>query len=218
MAGTTPEGRLVQCHICGANVAEKRLRRHMLKVHRAESAAAEVSRVLVIPSTPFANCPVCRCLVASKDLAKHVVNAHPEALPSELRSRPPAPSTTPLPRPHSVHPLLHKLAKERPAMPPQPPPTVAYGRQTSSWRQRREDTVEIEVECSCRGENENCYRCYGTGVHKKRVPRTSIAQHATPKSLANFASDSRGDAYSIRENGRFASAPDEDDYGDESVP
>lgn len=86
--------------------------------------------------------------------------------------------------------------------------------------------VEICAPCSCGGENENCYKCFGTGTYQKTVvePR-SYEQFAKIKPdsprvnrswLGGFAADSRGGSYSIREGGRFDSSPNEDDYGDES--
>lgn len=84
----------------------------------------------------------------------------------------------------------------------------------------------VEVPCSCGGENERCYRCYGTGFHERQVIDQSLSSvnASVPKldfsrrtlGLGGFASDSRGDDYSIRENGRFSSFPLFDDLDDES--
>lgn len=87
-------------------------------------------------------------------------------------------------------------------------------------------TMTTRVPCTCGGENENCYRCYGSGFFEKQVnaddPTQSSSynrvtpQYGTTSTVANFASDSRGIPYTIRERGRFDSSPVEDDYGDES--
>lgn len=86
--------------------------------------------------------------------------------------------------------------------------------------------VEIRAPCSCGGENENCYKCYGTGTYQKTVvePRPyeqfvkikPDSPRVSRSRLGGFAADSRGNSYSIREGGRFDSSPIEDDYGDES--
>lgn len=86
--------------------------------------------------------------------------------------------------------------------------------------------VEIRAPCSCGGENENCYKCFGTGTYQKTVfeprPYEQFVQNkpdsprVSRSRLGGFAADSRGNSYSIREGGRFDSSPNEDDYGDES--
>lgn len=77
--------------------------------------------------------------------------------------------------------------------------------------------------CSCGGENENCFKCDGTGFYTKKVVQdssklTSIAPNSrlglknrTP-SESTFANDSRGGEYGIRERGRFSSGPLHDDH------
>ena len=78
--------------------------------------------------------------------------------------------------------------------------------------------------CSCGGENERCYRCDGRGYYEISPQRA--ARNAAPLganaatsggSSAGFSSDPRGGAYGIRELGRFPSAPDSDDYGEEAA-
>ena len=78
--------------------------------------------------------------------------------------------------------------------------------------------------CSCMGENENCYRCYGTGIYERKVLKSSTTTlefnrqdiNTNPLKPASFSSDSRGGVYGIREDGRFASLPKHDNYDDES--
>ncbi len=73
----------------------------------------------------------------------------------------------------------------------------------------------VPTKCSCRGENQNCFRCDGTGFYER-----AIVSYTSPNNLQNsstrqevtFSIDSRGGKYSIRENGRFESSPLEDDY------
>lgn len=79
------------------------------------------------------------------------------------------------------------------------------------------------IPCSCGGENENCYRCFGAGYYEvseadaMRLAR-QVASTPAPQRLGpvRFASDARGAAYGLREQGRFSSEPVHDDYGDDS--
>lgn len=83
----------------------------------------------------------------------------------------------------------------------------------------------VRAPCTCRGENENCFKCFGTGFYEKKLianPPSSLGlsmrnspSRKSPR-LGSFASDFRGDSHSIRESGRFCSSPLHDDYGDES--
>ncbi len=87
----------------------------------------------------------------------------------------------------------------------------------------------VVSECTCGGENPNCFKCDGTGfclverignevtlpIKKKKNRTKSVKTPAL--SEASFSSDSRGGSYSIREQGRFTSNPEHDDYGDEST-
>lgn len=73
----------------------------------------------------------------------------------------------------------------------------------------------VAAQCSCQGENSNCFKCGGTGFYEKRLaagvagtPRSAPAWH----SEVSFSNDARGGTYGIRENGRFESSPLEDDY------
>jgi len=84
-------------------------------------------------------------------------------------------------------------------------------------------STHVEVPCSCGGVNERCYRCYGKGSYEVSAEKAAHLEKnavATPQTLKNgpasFASDSRGSSYGIRESGRFASAPDHDDFGEDS--
>lgn len=78
-------------------------------------------------------------------------------------------------------------------------------------------TISIETKCSCEGENENCFKCNGTGFYKrkmvtnidecqdrvqeKRIYKTNSTQES------QFSNDQRGGIYGIREQGRFSSNP-----------
>lgn len=86
----------------------------------------------------------------------------------------------------------------------------------------REPTT-VDVACSCGGENERCFRCYGKGYYEvgaakaaRMASSTLSAPAPAGRSLAGFASDARGAVYGVRELGRFASAPIHDDFGDDS--
>lgn len=81
----------------------------------------------------------------------------------------------------------------------------------------RIETISIEVKCSCDGENENCFRCNGTGFYQSKVVtnleecRERVQEKLTHKTSAtqesNFSNDQRGGTYGIREHGRFSSNP-----------
>lgn len=79
--------------------------------------------------------------------------------------------------------------------------------------------------CTCGGNNENCFKCGGTGYYIReavvdganRGPAPTVATREY-RSLAGFASDDRAGPYNIREKGRFDSRPLCDDFGDESEP
>jgi len=80
------------------------------------------------------------------------------------------------------------------------------------------------MNCTCGGENERCYCCDGRGYYEvspQRAARSAVPPRASAitsgGSSANFSSDSRGGTYGIRELGRFASAPESDDYGEEAA-
>ena len=78
-------------------------------------------------------------------------------------------------------------------------------------------TISIEAKCSCDGENENCFRCNGTGFYKSRIvtnieecrdriqEKTKNNTNSTQES--QFSNDQRGGIYGIREHGRYSSNP-----------
>ncbi|WP_314323532.1 hypothetical protein [Comamonas aquatica] len=78
-------------------------------------------------------------------------------------------------------------------------------------------TVSIEAKCSCEGENENCFRCNGTGFYKSRMvtnieecqdriqEKRNHQKNSTQES--QFSNDQRGGIYGIREHGRYSSNP-----------
>jgi len=90
--------------------------------------------------------------------------------------------------------------------------------------QKKTKTKLIRAACTCGGENENCFKCFGTGFYDKEIlvtppfdsSNTRSSSAKKPSGLGSFASDSRGHNYSIREGGRFSSFPLHDDFGDES--
>lgn len=79
-----------------------------------------------------------------------------------------------------------------------------------------------QASCSCGGENQKCFRCNGTGFYTRQVvplvpsattPLSSkLRSNNQPASEASFSNDYRGDAFGIRERGRFSSSPLYDDY------
>ena len=79
----------------------------------------------------------------------------------------------------------------------------------------------IEAKCSCEGENENCFRCDGTGFYKSNIItnleecRDRMQEKAIQKidsiQESNFSNDQRGGIYGIRERGRFSSNPSYDE-------
>ena len=76
------------------------------------------------------------------------------------------------------------------------------------------------IDCSCGGNNENCCRCFGSGYYPATAVKEKKGTMEKPIStaLGGFASDPRGDIYSIRENGRFSSLCSFDSFDDESGP
>jgi hypothetical protein len=101
------------------------------------------------------------------------------------------------------------------------------GKQTNQSKKKttntpRIKTTSIEAKCSCEGENENCFRCNGTGFYKSKIItnleecRARVQEKLIRKidftQESNFSNDQRGGLYGIRENGRFSSNPlyDED--------
>lgn len=84
--------------------------------------------------------------------------------------------------------------------------------------------IRVEIaQCTCRGENENCRRCYGNGYYERELVDAEVAERATsqiwrrPRSTSpsevTFSVDGRGGpAFGVREFGRFASNPHHDDY------
>jgi hypothetical protein len=77
--------------------------------------------------------------------------------------------------------------------------------------------------CSCAGENENCFRCDGTGFYTKQIvqdisklppalPNSGLRTKNQTPAESTFSNDSRGGDYGIRERGRFGSGPLHDDH------
>lgn len=101
-------------------------------------------------------------------------------------------------------------------------PRFSWGLQPAAPAPKRAPPM-VDVPCSCGGENERCFRCDGRGYYEvsaekaaRMASATTIAATPSSRSLASFASDPRGAAYGVREQGRFASAPIHDDFGDDS--
>lgn len=78
-------------------------------------------------------------------------------------------------------------------------------------------TSSIESKCSCGGENENCFKCNGTGIYTKKIVSNieechHIIQEKQTRAInsnqeSKFSNDQRGGIYGIRERGRFSSNP-----------
>ena len=74
------------------------------------------------------------------------------------------------------------------------------------------------VQCSCGGENSNCFKCDGIGYYEREVRLQDGVLVDTRSSFAaarcranaqevGFSGDALGGSYGIREHGRFASPP-----------
>lgn len=76
------------------------------------------------------------------------------------------------------------------------------------------------VDCSCNGDNPNCFRCDGRGYYERAATPSAPAKPMTPtsaaKSIVRHEHDSRGGNFALRENGRFLSNPEYDNHDDES--
>jgi len=78
-------------------------------------------------------------------------------------------------------------------------------------------TASIEAKCSCDGENENCFRCNGTGFYKRLIVTNieECQERIQEKTIHNtnsiqesqFSNDQRGGIYGVREYGRYSSNP-----------
>jgi hypothetical protein len=82
---------------------------------------------------------------------------------------------------------------------------------------------QVDVQCSCGGENSRCFRCDGRGYYEvpamqegAQAPTTLVRAVTSPGVITNFAADGRGGERTVRENGKFLSNAVHDDYGDES--
>lgn len=87
------------------------------------------------------------------------------------------------------------------------------------FSRRTEKTVRAA--CSCFGNNEKCFKCSGTGMYDKVIDHADSsagAQLRPTAPVADFASDSRGGNFSVREEGKFDSSPNYEDYSEESSP
>ena len=84
--------------------------------------------------------------------------------------------------------------------------------------------IDVSENCSCGGENENCFKCYGTGTEIKTIATTPghdttlFANTRQVASVSGISNDSRGGSFSIREKGSFDSRPLHDDHDEESSP
>lgn len=106
-------------------------------------------------------------------------------------------------------------------------PTTSFGAEIgSSLGKATKGKLAINYEkasCSCGGENENCFKCDGTGFYTKQVVQESSRTLPVPRnsnlrsknqqlSESSFSNDSRGGDYGIRECGRYGSIPLYDDH------
>lgn len=91
-------------------------------------------------------------------------------------------------------------------------------------RQPKTKFVTVTAKCSCDGENENCFKCGGSGIEVKQLAiargsdTTLFARDKHGSNLGSFANDSRGNSFGVREKGSFDSRPLYDDLDDESMP
>lgn len=86
----------------------------------------------------------------------------------------------------------------------------------SSAIQEKTETID----CTCHGDNANCFRCDGRGFYERVASAFSKpVPVATGRSaeIVKYESDGRGGSYAVRESGRFLSNAEHDDFGDESV-
>lgn len=82
---------------------------------------------------------------------------------------------------------------------------------------------KVTIQCSCRGENSNCFKCDGTGYCEAEI----VSEPSRPAPIdqvrsrnqnasqpeTHFTGDGRGgETYGIRERGRFGSNPLRDDH------
>lgn len=79
----------------------------------------------------------------------------------------------------------------------------------------------VSVACSCGGENERCFRCYGAGQYDspaatQPISSPRLSSTISETTVANFARDARGAGYTLRERERFDSSPVHDCFDDES--
>lgn len=94
------------------------------------------------------------------------------------------------------------------------------GRQTKAGMTTRFENAD----CSCGGENANCFKCDGTGYYRREIVEKMQTEPASSVSKlrsgnvnstqveAHFSNDARGGLYGLRECGRFSSNPLHDDY------
>lgn len=47
----------------------------------------------------------------------------------------------------------------------------------------RKRTITFRAPCTCRGENKNCYKCFGTGFYEKEVLKDLAWRHQSSYSL-----------------------------------
>jgi hypothetical protein len=86
-------------------------------------------------------------------------------------------------------------------------------------------TIRYEsAACTCGGENENCFKCDGTGYYRRQM--VEVYLHGVTSSRVSeglrrmkdgslettFSNDGRGGDYGVREKGRFSSNPLHDDH------
>lgn len=182
---------------------------------------------------------------ASKTHPSNKINKQPEKSPPHTKIDLTPPPKKPSPKKISTKYIpqtpIHEISQRQPAekiLPDltllHPPPVVrmpkqsislgemanSTGTQIEAQKSIETGTAEYTAECSCRGFNQNCFRCDGTGYYQRKILLEAKSQShpnitrskTTPKPETNFSSDSRGGFYGIRENGKFSSNPISDNY------
>lgn len=106
-------------------------------------------------------------------------------------------------------------------------PTTSFGTAVgTSLGRSTQGQLAITYEkavCSCGGENENCFKCDGTGFYTRQVvedtsklppplPNGRLRTKNQTYAESTFSNDSRGGEYGIRERGRYGSGPLHDDH------
>jgi hypothetical protein len=104
-------------------------------------------------------------------------------------------------------------------------PTTSFGAAVGTYlgasTSGQQAVTYEKASCSCGGENENCFKCDGTGFYTKQVvehsedlrpPLSKLRNTGSVLAESSFSNDARGGEYGIRERGRYGSNPLHDDH------